>query len=318
MANQKLDDMMRKINGLLAVADDPVTPEAAQATYRAQAEKLMRKYRIEESELIESGALNLETITPGSKWVDLCPATSPYFQTYWNLMLYIAQHVGCRMTYQWGTNPDTGVYSLGAVLVGFEADIRFAELLYANARLVFADRMEPRVDPSLSDEDNVYRLRSAGIERPRIGEMMGWGRESAQRVTTVYKRACRQRGENPALTGKTTSVKAFREAYTTAFLGEFWRRLWKARNAADAEGGGELVLANRKDMVDEAFYAMYPELRPSDKPAKASKRRTGWTKADEARWQRQNSAGGQAGVSAGKQAASEIDVGGHKPSKRLD
>lgn len=316
-----LDDMMRKITGLLAVADDPATTDEAAATYRAQAEKLMRKYRIEETELIQSGGLAHEVTKPGSKWIDLCPAESPYYNTYWNIMVYIAQHVGCRIKYKWGTNPDTGVYSLGAMLVGFEADIRFAEVLYQNARIVFADRMEPKVDPSLSDEDNVYRLRSAGIERIKIAKMMGYGdtNSATAKVTNMYKRACKARGEDPALTGRGTSVQAFREAYQQGFTGELWSRLYKARNAAD-DNSGALVLANRKDLVDEAFYSLFPSERPDKLATRGTvgRRRSGWTKADQARADRLNGAGGLAGKAAGRKAASEIDVNTRSPRKRLN
>lgn len=312
-----LDDMMRKITAMLATADDPATPPEAAANYRAKAESMMRKYRIEETELIQQGGLAHEVNKPGSKVINLTPSSSPFYNTYYNMMIYIAQHTGCRVHYKW--DYIDGAHTLCAVLVGFEADIRFAEVLYQNARLVFADRMEPKVNPNLSDEDNVYRLRSAGIERPRIGEMMGWGAKSAQKVTTVYKRACKQRGEDPVVVGKGLSVKAFREAYESAFLGELWNRLYHARNAAD-DNSGALVLANRKDMVNEAFYSLYPDMRPSNTPAttKARKGRSrGWTAADERRYMRAMSAGGQAGSSAGKAAASEIDVSSRSPKRRL-
>lgn len=234
-------------------------------------------------------------------------------------MVYIAQHVGCRVKSKWATHPDTGAFMLGAMLVGYEADIRFAETLYTNARLVFAERMEPHVDPSMTDEDNVYRLRNAGIERPVIGEMMGWGREAAQKVTTVYKRACKQRGEDPVVVGKGLSVKVYREAYTESFCSELWHRLHRARNAVD-DNSGALVLANRKENVDEAFYQLFPDMRPSDVPVKvgASRKRKAWTKADEARWAKRNGIAGQAGRAAGERAAAEVDVTSRSPRKRLN
>jgi hypothetical protein len=320
MSNQKLDDMMRKVSGLLAKADDPASTEEEADACRATAEKIMRKYRIEESMLIESGALTEEGHTPGSKVVVVCNSDSPYMNTYYAIMDYVTQHTGCRMAYNWGLDPEGGQYSLLATLVGYEADIRFSEALFMNARLIFADRMEPKPKPDLSDEDNVYRLRSSGMERIKIAKVMGWGDtgSATAKVTRLYKAACKARGEDPTLTGRSMSVTAFREAYATGFTAELYSRLYRARNAAG--GGGELVLANRKETVDEAFYRLYPHKRPGKEPVKATKATKAyrWTAKDEARYRRANGAAGQAGSQAGKRAASEVDVSGRKRPGQLN
>lgn len=326
MANVKLDAMMKKITALLNNADDPALPTAAQDSYRAKAEDLMQKYRIEESTLIQQGALDVETVTPVDKIVDIAPSRSEYYNTYYNLMRYVVDHVGARMRYVWGYN-DEGVHTLQAHIVGYESDIRFAEAIYLNARLVFADRMEPKYNGNLSDEDNVYRMRSAGIERIRIAYLMGWGGtgSATAKVTNMYKRACKARGEEPALTGRSTSVKAFREQYAESFATEFWNMLWRARNSRET-GGAELVLAGREDAVNAAFYERFPDLKP--KPALPYKDdRTDAQKArDERRalremakrMDRANSAGGRAGSRAGRTAAREVDVSATKRPSSLD
>lgn len=312
MSNEVLDKKMRQIEALLTKADHPNTPPAEADAARAMADRLMNKYRVEEEDLRARGALNAETITPGSKVVIVCPAESPYYNTYWTLMCYVAQHCGVRLVSKWGVDPESGVFVLGATLVGFEMDIRFAEMLYQSARLTFADRMEPKVDTRLSDEDNVYRLRSAGIERIKIAKMMGYGdtTSATAKVTNMYKRACKARGEDPALTGRGTSVTAFRESYTNGFCSELWSRLHRARNAASTDGTA-LVLHNRKDAVDEAFYSLFPSQRPGTDvtPSKKSRRRSAWTAADQRRYDRANSAGGRAGSNAGRAAAREVDLG---------
>lgn len=311
-----LDRMLVKIRALLAQADDPAATEAESRVFRAKAEELMDKYRIEEEHLAEQGGVVSDTYRPVSRQVPLCPQSSPYVDTYVALASYVASHVGARGVWSYKFDDD-GVLTAYMEMVGFESDLRFAEVIYQSARLVFADRMEPQYDPSLSDEDNVYRMRSAGIERPRIGELMGWGPKAAQKVTTVYKRACRQRGEDPVVVGKQFSAKVFREQYAAGFTSTFWRRLTNARNAADISGGGALVLANRKDKVDEVYYDMFPWARPSTSPAKRSTKPARWTKADEKRWANTNSAAGQAGRDAGAAAANQVAVDGVKPSQRL-
>jgi len=325
----KLDSMMEKVRNLLARADHPNTPPAEADTARAMAERIRVKYAIEEDALIKSGALAGEQYKPGVKNMPVCPWDSPYMQTYYSLAVYAAQHTGCRHHYSSAYNPETGTYDLVLVMVGFEADLRFAEALYVSARIVFADRMEPKHDPNLSDEDNVYKMRSAGLERGRIGTLMGWGGEGTQgpnKVTRVYKRACQARGEDAVVTGRSMNVKLFRETYADGFRNEFWRRLYRARNAAGTDAAGTLVLANRQDEVDEAFYERFPNLRPAPegsreigegKSTKAKKLR-GPTKAEREReYKRMYSAAGQAGRAAGQRAASEIEVGGNKPTGLL-
>lgn len=324
----KIDSMMTKVRSLLARADHPNTPPAEADTARAMAEKIRVKYAIEEAALIASGALAGEQYRPGFKEMPVAPWSSPYQSTYWALAVYAAQHTGCRIHYSSQYDPETGDYMLVAVMAGFEADLRFAEALYTSARIVFADRMEPKPNPDLSDEDNVFRMREAGMERGRIGSLMGWGGEGTQgpnKVTRVYKRACKERGVEPTLAGRSMSVKVFRETYADGFRVEFWTRLYNARNAAGTDSAGTLVLANRKDEVDEAFYQRFPNLRPAPagsreigegKTSKAARLR-GPTKADLQREARKNGPAGQAGRQAGRRAASEIDVGGHAPKGRL-
>lgn len=313
----RLDDMMRKVEGLLKTADsfDESNPEAA-ANYRAQAERIMLKYKIEQEDLIKRGDLRVDGLSVMFKEVSVYDYTSDFSNVYWTLLHHAVRHAGVKAKH---TGYD--VRSVVITFVGYESDIRYAEALYQNARLVFADRMEPRVDPSLSDEDNVYRLRNAGIERPRIAEMMGWGREKAQKVTTVYKRACKARGEDPALTGKGNMMADYRVGYSNGFVYEFSTRLRQARIAVEDEiKDGGMVLHGREERIMEAMYQRWPEMRPSTevaapetKPAKARK----WTKADERRWEKANNATARLGQNAGRKAAAEINVS-NTPRKRLD
>lgn len=308
----KLEDMMRKINALLARADHPNTPEAEAESARAMAERLMVKYRIDEEELMASGALDMEATRPGHTTIDVCMYASPYLNQYWSLAFWAATHTGCRINSLWRTSPDDSVW-LQAVIVGYEADIRYATTLFTNARIIFGDRMEPKVDPTMSDEDNVYRLRSAGIERIKIARIMGWGStgSATAKVTRLYKRACEARGEAAVLTGRSNSVSAYKDGYASGFLTEFSTRLRLARSAAsDVTSGRELVLANRQERVDEEFYRMYPDKRPDNKPVKSSGRRTrGVTKAEMNRYLRSTTGAGAIGQAAGRQAATEVDLG---------
>jgi hypothetical protein len=188
--------------------------------------------------------------------------------------------------------------------------------------------MEPKWDTTLSDEENVYRMRSAGMERIRIASVMGFGTTTSatSKVTRLYKKACEARGEAATLTGKGNSVKDFRIVYSDEFTDTFWYRLYEARNAVDAEiQEGGLVLHGRKDRVDEALYAKYPSMRPTPEGraigenAKAKKvRQYKETAADRRRREKRYTVAGQAGAHAGKAAANEVTIKGQTPKRRLE
>jgi hypothetical protein len=232
----------------------------ASASYRAKAEQLMKKYRIDQEEAL---AINPTIAEPIAVELDLVGYGSQYKSQYAVMFWYIAKHCGvqhyCRYVYT-----EQG-YTLRVHVVGYEEDVRYAEMLFTSARMVFTERLEPKVNPQFSDQVNAYRLRSAGIERVRIAEMM-WGNTDKVflgRVGRLYKAECAERGEEPMLSGRGVTGKAYREQYAEQFVNTLSGRLWQARQAA-GEGGG-LVMHGREERIREAFYRFYPDQRP--KPA---------------------------------------------------
>lgn len=311
----KLDDMMRKVEGLLARADHPNTPTAEADSARAMAERIMVKYRIEQEDLIKRGEATVNGLDILFKEVKAYHLGNHWSGVYEALMSYAIFHTGCKGVWSGYRDAERVI-----TIVGYEADIRYAEALYMNARLVFADRMEPKVDPSLSDEDNVYRLRSAGLERRVVAEMMGWVKGGAK-VTRMYKAACAKRGEEPVLTGQGISVADYRNGYANGFKNEFWNRLHQARNAIEAElDSGGIVLHGRQERILEAMYERWPELRPDTTPVKRDNKPAKYkppTKAELRAWAKATNATARAGRAAGERAASEVDVVGQTPKRRL-
>lgn len=320
-----LDNKMRQIESLLERADHPSTPAAEADSARVMAERLMVKYRIEESTLIERGDLKVDGVAVQNKVVFVCPADSKYELVYRKLASYALHHVGGRGVLKWKTT-DEGVFSLAMHAFAYEADMRYFEMLFNNARMIFAARMEPRRDAALSDEDNVYAMRSAGMERIRIAEIMGYGttNSATAKVTRLYKKACEARGEDATLTGRGNSVKDYRDVYAEEFTTTFWRRLYMARDAVEAEiAEGGLVLHGREERVKEAFYTAYPNQRPvpasrgiGENAKRRKVREYKETAADRKRMERRYSKAGQAGAAAGSRAANEVAIKGTTTPKR--
>lgn len=328
---ETLDKKMRQIEALLATADHPNTPAPEAASARAMAERLMVRYRIEEEDLIKSGDLKDDVIAVQDVKIRFAPADSEFRDVYQTLLSYSVHHTGCKGVYIGSEWDEQGRLQRVCRVFGYEADIRYATMLFNNARLLFADRMEPKPDPAMSDEDNVYRMRNAGIERIRIAEYMGWGTTTSAtaKVTRLYKKACAARNEDPTLTGKGNSVKNFRDLYKDQFTERYWNRLWEARFAVEAEiREGGLVLHDREGRVQEAVYVAYPRLRPDpDRKALPLKQPTAKQIAAAERralrdamkrMNKMNTPAGRAGMRAGKAAAEEITIQGQTPKRRLE
>lgn len=252
---------MATVRALLDKAERTDNPHE-EAAYRAKAEGIMAKYKIEVNDLLASRtAQDAQVISPIRFDITLAGQTSPYFNQYAMIFGNIARHVGIRHTFTWKWS-ESG-YVVHAEGVGFEMDVQYAELMFTQARLVFAERLEPRLNPDMTDQENVYRLRSAGIERKRIADIM-WDNTDPvfmARVGRLYKAECAARNEEPVLSGRGVTGAAYREAYAEGFVNNFYRRLIKARDAAGVGGGG-LVLGNREAKLTEEFYRHFPDLRP--------------------------------------------------------
>lgn len=252
-----------KVRALLDTADSYRAEGKNEAadSYEAKAAELMVKYRVEQEETL---AHDEASEKPVQRDFNLAGMGSKYRANYAAMWYWIAQH--CEVeTWQAYVYSDDG-YKLMAHAVGYAGDLEYAEMLFTSARLVFTDKLEPKVDPKLSDQVNAYRLRASGMERVRVAQTL-WGNTDKlflARVGRLYKAECEARGEEAMLSGRGVTGKAYREQYADAFVTTLHSRLWSARQAASASGGG-LVLHGRKERIKEAFYTFYPDQKP--KPA---------------------------------------------------
>lgn len=318
---KNLDAILRRIQALLAQADHENTGPLEAQAFRDKAEQMMTKYRIEESAARDRG--EAPSLKPVVRVVDICPVGGSYAFNYRTLFAYAMHHAGVKAVYARQNTAD-GAHYVGEA-VGFESDVRYGEMLYTAARLVFQDRMEPRIDPNLSDQENVYRLRRSGVERRRVGEMMGWMKAGAK-VSRMYEAECRKRNEDPVVSGKGFEVKTYRKAYTDSFMEEFWTRLWRSSMNRGEEGA--LVLKSREAEVEELFYQRHPHLRPStnlepyaepapETEAERKARMKRWDREQRELLKKMGTPGYQAGAKSGRNAAQQVDLGGTAGKERL-
>lgn len=328
-----------KIRALLAHAEDEGNSDAARQAYRNKAEQLMKDYAIAEEEAL---AVDPTAATPMSLNVTVRQGRGGHgdLNGYYDLILRaIARHTGVRMHSFYNDDWDAV-----ATIVGYEGDVRYTEFLWTAAYLMFSTRIDPTWDEARTPEENIFLMRNAGIERRVIADK-AWGNGSEasarSRVQRIYMREAARRGEEVRAAGLGFDTQTYRRAYADAFLQTLTRRLQIARDAANSVGGG-LVLAGRAERVDEAFYGVFPRLRPSTDVAepwvdprttcaKCAKAKTTcnehsylrdrmWTKADEARAYRlQNSPSARAGRTSGAAAADGVLLrADHTTARRID
>jgi hypothetical protein len=319
---RNLEDIMRIIASLIGKADDPAaTPQEAES-FRAKAEQFMRQYRIEEENLIAADQFSIE---PVLRKIDVNTYASPFASYHRRLWSSVAYHTGVRYVFRW--NSENRGYTAHAV--GYESDIRYAEFLFQAARLMMISKLEPEVNPKESDKDNIYRLRSAGIDRQRIAEMV-WGHRGHQeglKVGRLYKEACADRGEDAAVSGRSVNAKTYRTVYAVEFADRFSQRLREARDGADSLGGA-ITLHGRSERVLEAFYRHFPEERPQPappvvetivEPKRKGRALKAWTVADEERYQRMNyTPAALRAKRAGQAAAESVQIDRSARAQRVD
>jgi hypothetical protein len=186
---------------------------------------------------------------------------------YYSMAHYAIKHVDAEYQSAYEKSPEDGFSWLVLNAVGYEGDLRFAELLYVSMQQAFASKMEPRFNPALSEAENAYHMRSAGMEGRRIAAAI-WGDDSKPnrvRARKLFAQYASSIGEDPSeLLGRGNSVATFRDSYVESFTSTMTHRLWRMRQS---HGDADLVLGNRKELVKEALYEKYPSLRPSTAPA---------------------------------------------------
>lgn len=316
------------IAALLARANHPNTPAEEAETARTMAESWMRKYRNAESEAL---AEDPASAAPQMAKISLAVPGTEMADRLITVARACAEHAEVLIRCRWEYLADG--YRLDVTAVGYEGDLRYFELLWTNAHLMFSTRITPRWSADRSVDDNIFFMRQAGIKRREIAVAAGWDGDEAStraKVQRIYLRAARDRGETANATGMGFDSRGYRKAYADQFVSTLKAEMRRAREAAAA---GLPAVHGRADAVKDAFYDFCPDMRPSDeveqpyvapnancdkcKQAKSGfcrqehwyLRPRGWTKADEAREQRERyGASAKAGRASGAQAARGVVV----------
>jgi hypothetical protein len=166
----ELNDILRKVRQLVAVAEHESTPvEEAQAA-REAADRLMLKFAIDEAELDASRPAESRS-APGTLDVDI-PGDSLLVGYFAMMLLHVARHTRtkARLYTEW----DPGTCTWKARVYGFESDLRYFEILYTTLLLHMSGVLVYKWDESKTVGENAYLLHEAGFNWVEMAEMRGW------------------------------------------------------------------------------------------------------------------------------------------------
>lgn len=335
-------DYALTIRALLAKADHPNTPQAEADNARAKAELLMREYRVAEEEAL---AADPSLVVPTEIVIEITINSYDISGFFPVMVRDLAAHCQVRVRCEWQYRADySRVLRIGAV--GYETDLRYFEFLLTAAQLMFSTKIDVTWDGNLTEAENIYRMRQAGILRKEIADK-AWGNSAGElasnrsKVQRIYLKESASRGEDAMAAGLDFNSKDYRMAYADSFVVTLRRRLRIARDAADSAGGLP-VHKGRAERVDEAFYAKYPGMKPTGavaeyvdprkdcaRCAKAASgycrehnylKPRGWSQRDELAWQKKvHGSASRSGRSAGESAAEGVVVTrGHETARRVD
>lgn len=273
----ELNDALRKVRALVALAEHPGTGEAEADLARRQADALMLKFAIDEA-MADNAKPMAQRGKAGKIEFELAGNTENLAGYVSWLADKIARH--CRVKVRNYVRFDRVWISTA---YGYEGDLRYFETLYTTLRLHMLGAVRPTYDSNLSLELNCYLLHEAGFNWLEIAEMRGWRKLAPFRageydmkvpyehkdgmvwpatkvggeIKRAYLKEVGRRGETPtkiSAGGARTYRRSSMDGYVTR-ISERLRLIEAARDMAEA---GALVL--RSDALEDFFREDAPNL----------------------------------------------------------
>lgn len=321
-----LDAVLRKIRLIMALAEDPKTPPDEADAARRKADAMMFEYDIKEI-MANDRRPESEKIRPIVSVVDVGPINASVIGYMGTLVITVAEHCRCRVRL-W-TGQRDGSYL--ARVYGFESDVRYFEVLYTRIKLHMLKVLIPKVDTSISLDENAYNFHTAGYNWLEMAKFYGWTKvnestwyntitketASNYHVGGIYKRAyyraCERRGEKP------TKIPAggsdgYRKDAASGYITTIRLRLQRMREGRHS--GADLILKSAVDAVNRLFmednpelFVKQPEAKPCEKCAAAASGHCREHRPVKIRYRKYNEAGYAAGVRHGQTADLDPGVG---------
>ncbi|QNJ55363.1 hypothetical protein SEA_LITTLEFELLA_52 [Gordonia phage LittleFella] len=276
------DRIQRRISSLLSLAAHPGTPEVERARAQAQADELMAKYNVEQALLNWEKPIEARRKPIVMEYDPINLVNMAFIQSERDYSEYqvngtvagirsnVFRFAGTRATSVWKREEKRTAYTV----VGYEEDVYYGEALWNMVFQEILRSMFPGWSEDRSMDDNIYLLKNAGYSWPQIREIgiankatdaQGplTAKNAASKLRTAYGRAAKARGEDPK-PPRILNPHWWRVSYVDSFSVRIQQRFAALKAGREEWVGTQNLPAMQaqKDAVDEAFYEMFPDLRP--------------------------------------------------------
>jgi len=236
-----LDAKLAQVRKLINLAEHPGTPEHEASAARLKADAIMFEHGIEQATL--RNALPPEArVKPITITVDL--GTGDAYLLGFSLISKVAEHCRCYLRTAYVRSDDYRSGGYVAHVYGYEADVRYAELLFTTLRLHMLGAVRPEIEANLTLDENAYRLHNAGYNWLEIGEKYGWrkvgyhwNREAGKVIEVAYRiPADNPQRDNRKLMADRPDEDGYVYVPHTTLGGHFKRAYYRATEARGEQG----------------------------------------------------------------------------------
>lgn len=247
--------LLNKVQGLLAKAESSPFSAEAQA-FREKADELMTVHAIQEMELVNSG--KKKRTEPTKRSIRVSDSGGLIRDQLVDMFGDVMMHCNVYPVYHGlrGGPKDP----VRATVVGYEEDIDYAETLFVSLRMSLARDMSPRWDGSLTHDENVKRMKEAGMKWEQIATAAGEpGTGKDGKWIRAYKRQCKKDGTEPIGANPTNYVRN----YAAGFRIEVLSRLQQMKEATQAsvDTSKALVMVKSKnEEIAAKVHEFFPRL----------------------------------------------------------
>jgi hypothetical protein len=280
------DEVLRKVQALLDKAESTGFTAEADAA-RAKADQLMLAYSIEMWEL-DKRRKPEQRATPEIRKFHICMSDNPVSEQLEGVFMTLCNHWRVRSVYYgFGRTPRKGQspWEQYAKVVGFPQELDWLELMFTTMRLHIGTNLEPKPDPALDFEDNLVKMKEAGMKWERIHELLRpdvpWSRTHGVRYTKMYTDHCLINGKERMYTSPLTYQRNFVEGYRMQISSRLWDIRQYRQDPSGSGNGMELMLRDKKVLIDELYDETFKDLK-SRKAKKMTFDRNAWSAGQKA------------------------------------
>lgn len=267
MSEDKRDDLLRKVSGLIAKAESS-EHEGERAVFMAKADELMNKYRIELWELQQQNTNRIDERRPMVKDFDYSFAFSsgPFPEicdSLWMLFLGCVTHANCvAVTYKQHYSGETRMSkSYTLPVIGTEVDLAYLGLLFSSLLLQLVGEVRPKYDHSQDYYQNLKKFREAGWSWDEVGKVVIEAGESRlpdepfgkqrDKMIRDYRSWCKRTGtpQNYA------NYKTYRRNFADGYVAKVRTRMADMRHAQSGQtsGSGMEIALRDQQLVNSDF-----------------------------------------------------------------